>query len=60
MIAATGVVAFLVVRELQKDADRRYGLGRDEELAYDSLVQTGLVVALAAGILSILVLSVVA
>ena len=59
-IAGTGVVAFLVARQLQKEADRRYGFGRDEERVYDSLVQTGLAVAFVAGILTILALSVVA
>jgi len=59
MIAATGVLAFFVARQFQKDADRRYGFGRDVELAYDSLVRTGIVIALAAGIFSALVLAVV-
>ena len=53
VVAIAGAVCYLVVRRLQKDADRLYGLGRDEELAYDSLVGPGLLAVVVGGFATI-------
>lgn len=50
IVAVAGLVCYLGVRELQKDSDRLYGLDRDDDEAYDSLWNPGLVIALAFGI----------
>ena len=56
LLLATGLLAYSATYQLQRSADRLYGLGRDEESAYDSLWQTGLAVVLVAGIASAAVL----
>ena len=56
-VAVAGVACYLVVRRLQQDADRLYGLGRDEELAYDSLVGPGLLAVVVAGLATVAVLT---
>ena len=57
VVAATGVATYLAVRQLQKDADRRYGINRNEGDAYDSLWAPGLVAVLVCGITSLVVLA---
>ncbi len=49
VVAIAGAACYVVVRRLQQDADRLYGLGRDEELAYDSLVGPGLLAVVVGG-----------
>ena len=56
LLIATGLLAYSVTRPLQRTADRLYGLGRDEESAYDSLWGAGLAIVLVAGIASAAVL----
>lgn len=56
LVAVAGVVAFLGIRELQKDPDRLYGLNRDEDDAYDSLWGPGLAAVLVCGIAEAIVL----
>lgn len=56
LVAVAGVASFAAARELQKEADRYYGLNRNEELAYDSLWQPGLVAVLVCGIGSLALL----
>jgi hypothetical protein len=60
MLTVAGVVSFLAAHELQKDADRLYGLNRDEEQTYDSLWGPGLGTVLLAGIFSVAVVAAVA
>jgi hypothetical protein len=57
MLAVAGVVAYLGVRELQKEADRLYGLTRDDEQAYDSLWGPGLAAVVLLGIFSVVVVA---
>ena len=57
MIAVAGVAAFLGVRALQKDADRRYSVSLEDEQAYDSLWAPGLAAVLLFGISSVVVLA---
>jgi len=59
IVAGAGVVSYLAVRELQKDADRLYGINRDEDLAYDSLWAPGLGAVFLFGIFSIVVIAAV-
>ena len=60
MLTVAGVVSFLAAHELQKDADRLYGLNRDEEQTYDSLWGPGIGAVLLAGISSLAVVAAVA
>jgi peptidoglycan/LPS O-acetylase OafA/YrhL len=56
-----GAAAYVGIRQLQKDADRRYGVGRSEDESYDSLWLPGLGIALVGGIVAgIVILSVTA
>ena len=57
LLLATGLLAYSATYRLQRAADRLYGLGRDEETAYDSLWQTGIAIVLVAGIASAAVLA---
>ena len=57
IVAVAGVACYVVVRRLQKDADRLYGLGQDDELAYDSLVGPGLLAVVVGGFATIAVLT---
>ncbi|NUT54442.1 MAG: hypothetical protein HOQ03_00480 [Thermoleophilia bacterium] len=57
IVAVAGVACYVVARRLQRDADRLYGLGKDEELAYDSLVGPGLLAAVVGGFGTIAVLT---
>ena len=59
VLAVAGVVAYLGARQLQKDADRLYGLNRDEEQAYDSLWGPGLGAVFLFGIFSVVVVAAV-
>ena len=59
MVAVVGVASYLVSRELQKEPDRLYGLNRDSEQAYDSLLGPGALVVLLSALASLVVLSVV-
>lgn len=59
LLAVAGVASFLVARELQKDANRVYGLSRNEHEAYDSLVGPGLAAVLLSGLASLAVLTAV-
>lgn len=52
LISVAGVVTYLALRALQKDADRRYGMALDDEQAYDSLWGPGLAAALLLGFFS--------
>ena len=56
ILAVAGVASFVAVRELQKGADRLYGLQREEAQAYDSMLPSGVAVVLACGVASVLVL----
>lgn len=56
-LAVAGIAAFLAARELQKDADRLYGLNSNEDLAYDSLWVPGLVAVFLLGIFSLVVMA---
>ena len=56
-VAVAGVASYLIVRRLQKDADRLYGLGRDEDLAYDSLVGPGLLAVVVGGLATVAALT---
>jgi hypothetical protein len=58
--AVGGVVAYLGIRQLQQDADRRYGVGRREDETYDSLWLPGLGIVLLGGVAAAVVLAVVA
>jgi hypothetical protein len=51
-----GAVAYLGIRELQKDTDRRYGAGRSDQERYDSLWLPGLGMVVLGGIVSALVI----
>lgn len=57
MLAVAGVASFLAARELQKDADRLYGVSLDHEQAYDSLWAPGLGTVFLFGILSLVVMA---
>lgn len=51
-----GAVAYLGIREVQKDADRRYGAGRSDRESYDSLWLPGLGMVVLGGIVAALVI----
>jgi hypothetical protein len=53
---AGGAVAYLGTRRLQRDADRRYGVGRSHTESYDSLWLPGLGLVLLGGVVAALVL----
>ncbi len=57
LIAVAGVAAYLAVREVQKDADRLYGISLSDDQAYDSLWAPGLAAVLLFGFLSIVVVA---
>lgn len=57
VVAATGIATYVSARQLQKDADRRYGISRNEGEAYDSLWIPGLVAVLVFGITTLVVLA---
>ena len=59
LLAVAGVASFLVARELQKDANRIYGLSRNEDQAYDSLLRPGLAAVLLSAFVSLAVLAAV-
>ena len=56
LIAISGVLSYLVARELQKDGDRLYGVNRSDDEAYDSLWGPGLAAVLGCGIAQAVVL----
>jgi hypothetical protein len=58
--AVAGVVAYLGIRRLQQDADRRYGVGRRDDETYDSLWLPGLGIVVLGGLAAAIVLAVVA
>jgi hypothetical protein len=58
--AVGGIVAYLGIRQLQQDADRRYGVGRHDDESYDSLWLPGLGIVLLGGVAAAIVLAVVA
>jgi hypothetical protein len=60
LVAASGIAAFLAMRQLQHGADRRYSVGQTDDSAYDSLVRIGLLVTVVAGLASAAVLVAVA
>jgi hypothetical protein len=47
-----GAAAYVGIRQLQKDADRRYGLGRKDDESYDSLWLPGFGIALLGGLVA--------
>jgi len=58
-LAIAGVASYLACRQLQRDADRLYGLDRDEDQAYGSLWAPGLGAVLLLGTFSLIVLAAV-
>jgi hypothetical protein len=61
VLVAAGVVAYLAIRQVQVDADRRYAAGsaRNEDEAYDSLWIWGIGMVVGGGIVAGLVLAAV-
>jgi hypothetical protein len=56
-MAIGGAVAYVAIRQLQKDADRRHAVGRSDEESYDSLWLPGVVMVVAGGVVAAIVLA---
>jgi hypothetical protein len=51
-----GAAAYVGIRQLQKDADRRHGIGRSDDESYDSLWLPGFGIALLGGLAAAIVI----